>query len=1092
MPALRVSVSRLSRMSPMRLAANVGRRAWLAGRLALLAAFLACSTRVAAEGPRFNRDIRPVLSDLCFQCHGPDQNQRKADLRLDDELSAIGTPDQPGVVKRGQPDSSELLRRMLSNDPAEQMPPPETGRRATAEQLAQVRAWIAAGAPWEAHWAFLPPRRPDPHPVREHGSPDAARSPLDWLVAAPLATRRLAPSPEAPPETLFRRATLDLAGLPPHPLDVDDYLAEQRPDAYQRHVERLLASPRFGERLAARWLDAARYADTSGYQSDGPRFMWRWRDWVLDAFNRDLPFDRFTVEQLAGDLLPNATLEQRIATGFNRNHRGNSEGGIIPEEFAVEYVVDRVDTTATVWLGLTVGCARCHDHKFDPVSQRDYYRLFAYFNNIPEFGRAIKEGNSPPYIAAPTPLESARLAELDRRLAAADAELARLEPSLAAAQKAWEASPPRLAAPDAPKNDAGKDAGNDAGKDGVGGVEGKEGGNVDAAFGFRAAGLVAQAALDSPMVADGAIGSATRFNGEKPVELGDIAGFSYFEAFSIGIWVRPWPDGGGTLVSKMTDAARGDGYSITLNDGKLQLNFVKRWLDDALRMESRRALEPGRWQHVLAVYDGTRTAQGVALYVDGEPWPLNTQLDALNQTFATKEPLRIGGGGGAEGRFRGELDELRIYRGALGVDDARRLAARDPLSKILEIAPERRTPGQSGKLRDFFLDRVAASEFRQAKKSRDGIAAERNRLADSVSTVMVMEELPQQRPTFVLRRGEYDKPGEQVSTGLPTSLGPVPVDLPNNRLGLAQWLVSRDHPLTSRVAVNRFWQMLFGAGLVRTVEDFGSQGQPPTHPELLDWLALEFQGAARDPWSIKRLFREIMLSRTYRQSSRTTALLAAADPENRWLARGPRFRLPAETIRDQALAMSGLLAERVGGPSVKPYQPADLWKELATDSVYQHGAGADLYRRSIYTYWKRTVAPPTLVTFDAAAREACVVRENRTNTPLQALALLNENTFVEAARMMAERILRESADTNRLEYAFRLATGRRPRPAELQVLAESLAAHRTRYAADRESAERVLRTGEAAADPKLDPREVAAWTAVAAVLMNLDETLTKD
>ncbi|MFM7072788.1 MAG: DUF1553 domain-containing protein, partial [Planctomycetota bacterium] len=763
------------------------------------------------------------------------------------------------------------------------------------------------------------------------------------------------------------------------------------------------------------------------------------------------------------------------------------------------------DTTSTVWLGLTVGCARCHDHKFDPVSQRDYYQMFAYFNNIPEFGRAIKEGNSPPYIAAPTALERERLVELDRELATAESTIARLEPALVAAQRAWEASQP-----------ATLPGGDDSG--------------IDPMLGFSRQALVARASLDSPSLADGAVGAATRFTGESSMSLGDVAGFGYFEPFSISVWVRPRAEGGGTLVSKMTDAPRGDGFSVTLTNGKLQLNFVKRWLDDALRVESQRTLEPDRWQHVLAVYDASRTAAGVALFVDGEVWRLNTQLDALNQTFTTKEPLRIGGGGGPEGRFRGDLDEVRIYRGVLGIEEARRLAARESIAEILRIDAARRTHGQAGKLQDYFLDRVAPAEFRAARRQRDTVLAERKRVADSVSTVMVMEEMPQPRPTFVLRRGEYDKPGEPVSPGLPQSLGAAAPNLPNNRLGLARWLVSRDHPLTSRVAVNRYWQMLFGAGLVRTVEDFGSQGQPPTHPELLDWLALEFQGTAHDPWSIKRMFRELLLSRTYRQNSRTSAALVAADPDNRWLARGPRFRLPAETIRDQALAMSGLLAERVGGPSVKPYQPADLWKELATDSVYQHGVGADLYRRSIYTYWKRTVAPPTLVTFDAAAREACVVRENRTNTPLQALALLNENTFVEAARMMAERILRESpetvphkaaahtaasanvvaekareenvveekvagvptADATRLEFAFRWATGRRPRPVEREVLAESLTAHRARYAADRAAAERVLKTGEAAADPRFDPCEVAAWTAVAAVLMNLDETLTKD
>ncbi|MFO0871472.1 MAG: DUF1553 domain-containing protein [Pirellulales bacterium] len=1048
-----------------------------------------------AEDPRFNRDIRPILSDLCFQCHGPDKNQRQADLRLDEEASTVGTAERPGVVRRGDVDASELWRRLVTTDPDERMPPPATGRQLTSQQLDLIRRWIAAGAPWEGHWSFLPLVPPPvPSELPAVSADRAPRSPLDRFVLAALPSRQLAPAPEAPRETLLRRVTLDLTGLGPTVEEADDWLADEAPDAYLRRVDRLLASPRFGERLAARWLDAARYADTSGYQSDGPRSMWRWRDWVLAAFNRDVPFDRFTVEQLAGDLLPQATLEQRIATGFNRNHRGNSEGGIIPEEFAVEYVVDRVDTTATVWLGLTLGCARCHEHKFDPVSQREYYGLFAFFNNIPEFGRAIKEGNSPPFVKAPTFLEQEQLDSLDRQLAAALEQRRQLEPQLAAAQTAWEASVPERTWDTLPAGER---------------------------HGFRRADLATYWALDDEPSAGGALpGNAAfvpgvfdrgvEFTGQGPLALGEVAGFGYFESFALSFWVRPQADRGGTLVSKMTDAPQADGYYVVLDRGRLQLNFVKRWLDDALRVEARVPLRPDVWQHVLVVYDGTRNARGVQLYVDGQPVELHVLLDALNQTFTTKEPFRIGGGGGPAGHFTGGLDEVRVYRTALTRADAERLAARQSLRETVATPAANRSSGAAGKLRDFFLEQVAPEPLRQAWTAVDRLAADRRRVYDQISTVMVMEELAAPRETFVLRRGEYDKPGERVTAGLPASLGTLPPGAPANRLGLALWLVDPAHPLTARVAVNRFWQALFGAGIVKTVEDLGSQGQPPSHPELLDWLACEFQGRGAagshlppasietlgqpHHWSVKRLFREIVLSHTYRQSSRVTRELLAADPDNRWLARGPRFRLPAEVIRDQALAASGLLVERLGGPSVKPYQPADLWKELATDSIYDQGRGADLYRRSIYTFWKRTVAPPTLMTFDAAGREACVVRETRTNTPLQALALLNEVTFVEAARQLAERTLREggSGDDSRLDWLFRRATGRRLRPPERAILATSLTAHRARYAADAAAARELLAVGEAAADPQLDSRELAAWTALAGVVLNLDETVTKD
>ncbi|MFO0816953.1 MAG: DUF1553 domain-containing protein [Pirellulales bacterium] len=1100
--------------------------------LTWLAALLA--TASSAAEPRFNRDIRPILSDLCFHCHGPDKNQRKADLRLDDETSVIGVKGQPGVVHRGKPESSELLRRLTSTDPDERMPPPDAGRQATPAQIELMRQWIAAGAPWEGHWAFQPVKRPASPSASASTSQaqpaTAPRSPLDQFVQAELAARGLTAAPEAARESLLRRVALDLTGLPPSLDQIDEFLTETSPDAFARQVDRLIASPRYGERLGARWLDAARYADTSGYQSDGPRYMWRWRDWVLESLNQDLPFDRFTVEQLAGDLLPNATLSQRIATGFNRNHRGNSEGGIIAEEYAVEYVVDRVDTTATVWLGLTMGCARCHDHKFDPVSQLDYYGLFAYFNNIPEYGRAIKEGNSPPYLKAPTFLEQEQLNQLDERLRAAAALVLRQQPDLEAAQMAWERTASEQPLAVIPEKDR---------------------------PGFSSDGLVARFALDGGMHAagekaeppassgsaklaardgevefePGIIGQAGRFLGKASLDAGDTAGFGYFEPFTISLWVKPVAGRDGTLVSKMSDMERGDGYSIILSRGAVQLNFVKRWLDDALRLESKTKLKPDVWQHLLMVYDGTRNAAGVRLYVDGEPSPLQVQLDALNQTFITKEPLRIGGGGGPSGRFTGLIDEVRIYRGAHD-DRAARLAARETLDEILRIPAERRTEGQRGKLADYFLAQHAPARFREAIAARDALASERDSLFQKISTVMVMEELPTPRATFVLRRGEYDKPDERVERGVPASLGRLPHGAPNDRLGLARWIVDPANPLTARVTVNRLWQAFFGAGIVRTVEDFGSQGQPPSHPDLLDWLAAEFQGrtsggeasneavsgktasdsaagsrdtdAAKGPnsWSLKRVIREIVLSHTYRQSSRATREQLAADPDNRWHSRGPRFRLPAEMIRDQALAASGLLVERVGGPSVKPYQPADLWKELATDSVYDQGHGADLYRRTIYTFWKRTVAPPTLVTFDAAGREACIVRETRTNTPLQALALLNEVTFVEASRQLAERTLREVAgaddgsstasDERRIVHLFRLVTSRRPAPREIEVLMAGLKAHRQRYTNDATVAEKLLTAGESPADRRWPAHELAAWTAVAGVVLNLDETVTKD
>jgi hypothetical protein len=775
----------------------------------------AAQEKTAAGAPiDFNRDIRPILSENCFRCHGPDEGERKARLRLDTREGALKELRSGGhAVVPGHAAKSALIERITSADLKERMPPLTSKKHLTAQQIDLLKRWIDQGAKWSEHWAFVTPSRPALPQVANKNWP---RNAIDHFILARLEKEGLKPSPEADRVRLIRRVTLDLTGLPPTPAEVDAFLADTSPNAYEKVVDRLLASPHFGERLAVDWLDAARYADTHGYHIDAGRDMTRWRDWVIDAFNKNLPFDRFTVEQIAGDLLPGATLEQKVASGFNRNHMINFEGGAIPEEYLNAYIVDRVNTTSTVWLGLTVACAQCHDHKYDPISQKEFYQLYAFFNNVPERGLDGSKGNAAPTIKMPTPEQERRLRELD-------------------------------------------------------------------------------------------------------------------------------------------------------------------------------------------------------------------------------EAIRQAGGDKAQ------LAKLRQQRAEV----------------------EKQTP-----------------------------------------TTMVMQELPRPRDTFMLVRGEYDKKGAKVSAGTPAALPPLPKGAPANRLGLARWLVDPGHPLTARVAVNRYWQMFFGTGLVKTAEDFGSQGEPASHPELLDWLAVEFMSPTSAPlgsgsqtrWDIKALLRLIVTSATYRQSSVVTPQLLARDAENRLLARGPRLRLQAEFIRDQALAVSGLLNREVGGASVFPYQPAGLWQELASrqDSknwsaqFFVQSHGKDLYRRTMYTFWKRTSPPPTLVTFDAPDRETCTVRRSRTNTPLQALVLMNDPTYVEASRKLAERMMKQAEEPDeRITLAFRLATARRPTAKEIGVLRRVFNRQLDVYRKDRKAALKLLGVGEAPRDERLPPAELAAWTVVVSVILNLDETVTK-
>ncbi len=1016
----------------------------------------------------FNRDIRPILSDNCFTCHGPDEQKRVNDLRLDRPENVFEDRDGHCAVVPGDVQASELHQRITSSNPEQRMPPPDSGRKLTESQIQRLTDWIGQGAEWKEHWAFIAPQR---HELPETQLKNWRRNPVDDFVLARLEQEGLQPSAEASRNTLIRRVTLDLTGLPPTPEDIEAFRLDSSENAYETVVDRLLTSPSYGEHMAVRWLDAARYADTSGYQTDGPRSMWRWRDWVINAFNRNMSFDQFTIEQIAGDLLETPTLDQRIATAFNRNHRGNAEGGIIPEEYQVEYVVDRVDTTFTVWLGLTMGCARCHDHKYDPIRQKEYYQVFAYFNNIPEKGRAIKVGNSPPFIIAPLPEQQSQLETMDRDIEAAAGTLENLQRELEEMQRIWEAGflseqPVDWTISEGLVNHFSFDGNltDDAGK--------------------------THAALDagSPAYAAGRFGQAIDFDGAVIVNAGDTAGFGYFDKFSIALWVYA-ADDNGTLISRMTPEEQAAGYYVHLRDGRIQVNLINRWLDDAIRVESHAPLPAKKWCHLTVTYDGSRLSDGIHVYIDGQRFPMDVKLDQLNQTFALPmEPLRIGGG---QSPFIGALDDVRIIGRDLSAMEVGWLAVPQTVSEILSLPVATRNIGQRGKLSRYFVENHASAVIRDTDRRLAELRRQRRAFSENLPTVMVMQELERPRETHVLIRGQYDHFGDKVEPGVPSVFPAVPENAPKNRLSLARWLISPDHPLTARVAVNRFWQMHFGQGLVSTSEDFGAQGESPSHPQLLDWLATEF---VRLGWDMKALQRIIVTSATYRQASDISEELLQLDPDNRLLARGTRKRLPAETIRDQALFVSGLLTNRIGGPSVKPYQPEGLWQEIASDTEYTQAHGADLYRRSLYTYWKRTVAPPTMVTFDATAREACTVQRAQTNTPLQALALLNEITFVEAARVFAQRVMVEveASIEERIRRAFLMATARLPRAEELALLTRRFDRSLLLYRSEPSAASELVHVGEFDVNASLDVCELAAFTTVTSLILNLDEVVNRE
>ncbi len=1015
--------------------------------VARAACLLACwTTALLAAAPKattsidYNRQIRPIFSENCYACHGPDENKRMAGLRLDQKESALEklTSGRVAIVP-GDPSGSELIIRISSENDALRMPPAFTGKRLSKEETDLIREWISQGAKWQTHWSHIPPQRPDLPRVSES---DWVRNEIDHFILARLERERLQPSLRADKNTLVRRLSLDLVGLPPTPAEVDAFLGDDSPQAYESLVDRLLASAQYGERIAQHWLDLARYADSDGHHRDFARKMWPYRDWVIQAFNQNKPFDEFTIEQLAGDLLPNPALDQRIATGFNRNHTTSTEAGADPEEYITKYVIDRVNTTATVWLGSTLGCAECHDHKYDPFKQKEYYQFYDFFNRLPERGLVADAGpglghwgKPAPYIRLPSPEQSADLARLRSEIEYVESKrVALLETTnfaLDAAQKEWQQR------------------------------------------------VIEEAAAESLGISDWySIGpfvdasSSEAFATEPPPEHEINLGKSYRNGELFWRQQPSWKDS--VIQQLIGDKAAFYLYRTIQAETPRELTlFIG-------------AEDPSRVRVARANING-----GEKLWVNGE---LILSEEFPGCTPSTGKELKVKLQPGQNEILLKVVNRSKRFRFYFSTEMAWDDEATRKLKKIFKSPPVGWTREQKKEVKWYFREQRSPAIQRlseKLKELREAVAE----LDREIPSVRVMEDMEDPRPTHVLVRGDYRNRGERVDAGVPAFLPPLPEEEKPNRLTLAKWLVDPNHPLVSRVTVNRFWQLFFGTGLVKTTNEFGSQGELPSHPELLDWLAREF---IESGWDVKATIKKIVMSATYQQSSRVSDDLLARDPRNRLLARGPRQRLPAEVIRDNALAISGLLDRdrKPGGPSVFPYQPPGLWGKKAENcqESYVPSKGADLYRRSLYTFWKRSVPNPMFAIFDAPDREVCVVEREITVTPLQALVTLNEDTYVEAARNFAQRILREAGESNRdrIDYAYKAALARLPDEKEAAVLQGVYGDMLTSYKQDEEAAQQLLSVGESEKPENADSVQLAAWTGVARVILNLDETITKE
>lgn len=1023
----------------------------------------------------YNRDIRPLLSETCFQCHGPDSASRKADLRLDKREGAV----QSQAIVPGDPDSSEMIQRILSTDPDEVMPPPATKKLLTAAQKDLLKRWVASGAEYQPHWSLLAPKRPVPPPLKNEAW---IKNTIDRFILAKLEAAGLSPAPEADRRTLARRLSLDLTGLPPDPAQVEAFVADTAPDAYERYVDRLLSSARWGEHRGRYWLDAARYGDTHGIHVDNYRENWVYRNWVIGAFNRNLPFDRFTIEQLAGDLLPNSTLEQRIASGFNRCNITTSEGGAIDEEYLVLYTRDRTETTSQVWLGLTAGCAVCHDHKFDPLSQKEFYSLAAFFNNT---SQAAMDGNikdTPPVVPVPLQQDQPRWNALPGEIASARTAVESVKTTARPEFDRWlgTASPGALSAL-IPSDGLRLHAPLSEGK--------------GSALGVTVNGQARTVSLASASWEPGHVAaSAYKSQPGSVAEVADLGDFDTASAFSYGAWVKiPKPGAGGAIFARMDDQHDYRGWDLWLENDRIAAHIIHKWPEDAIKVVTKDPIKIGEWNHLFVSYDGSGKPEGVTLFVNGEAREKVVATSSLKNTIATTIPVKLAQRH-TSSRIDGLLiEDLRIYGKTLSSNEVDRLAKTTRAAWLLGKPADQRTGPEKNELFAWWLTQYH-SPYPQAEAKVKALEQEQNAIKARTTVAHVMNERPEPAMAYILFRGDYDKRRDKVTPGTPAALPPMPAELPRNRLGFAEWLLRPEHPLTARVTVNRFWQEVFGTGLVRTTGDFGITGELPSHPELLDWLAVEFRESG---WDVKRFYKMLVTSAAYRQSAATTPEKLAKDPGNRLVSRGPRFRMDAEMVRDYALAASGLLAEKLGGPSVKPYQPDGVWEAVAmigsNTRDYRRDSGENLYRRSLYTFWKRSAPPASMDIFNAPSRESCTVRRERTNTPLQALVTLNDPQFVEAARFLAQSVLKVggSAPGGPAGVIARRLLARGFRPDEDQVVQRSLNELLTYYRAHPNDAKALLSEGESKPDPAIDPSTLAAWTMLANELMNLDEVLNK-
>jgi hypothetical protein len=1036
----------------------------------------------------YNFTIRPILSDRCFLCHGPDERARKADLRLDKSESAI----ESGAIVPGKPDESELIRRItLPASDADHMPPRKSNLSLSVTEVEALRRWVAEGAEYKPHWAFLPP--PEVVPEPEVSDPKWPAGAVDRFILARLDREGLKPSSPASKEEWLRRVTFDLTGLPPAPADADAFLAEDSPRAFERVVDRLLASKHFGERMAMEWLDVARYADSFGYQADGDTNVWPWRDWVIKAFNENLPYDKFVTWQVAGDRLPNPTRDQHLATAFSRLHRMTNEGGSIPEEWRNEYVSDRVHTFGTAFLALTLECTRCHDHKYDPLTMKDYYSLGAFFNSIDEWGTYDSAAFRPtPTLPLPTTEQEKTIAALRKAVTEAEAKLAAITDSEKGVIRfhAWLKGdfPPKI-----------------RGLAGHYTFETLEGGKLFNAadpkkpgktanantLGPGTTGLVAKASNEDPAAevnrVPGEGGHALQFTGDDAAEFDAApATVERHQPFTAAFWL--WlPEAYKSAIVFHREAGTDTGFhgaEMTVENGRLRFALVRFWPGNALSVITPTELPVRQWVHVALTYDGSGKAQGVRFYLNGAPAGGETERDNLTKN------VEVNGSGFVFGdRFRspglkdGRIDELRLYNRALSGLEVAALYDGKSLADPSNWQSYRAIKG-------FYFEAIDD----ETKAARDALKAAREKLfaaETAVNEIMTMDDLPVPRPSYVLARGAYDAPRDRpVGRESPAFLPPFPKDAPRDRLGLARWLTDPNHPLTARVAVNRYWQLFFGRGLVATTENFGLQGGLPTHPELLDWLARHF---VQSGWDVKALCKMLVLSSTYRQDSSAAQALRERDPDNLLHAHGPSLRLSAEMLRDSALSTSGLLVETIGGPPVKPSQPPGLWKgQNAFLPEYIADKGPNAYRRSLYTFWRRTSPPPNMLAFDAPSREVCVVRRQSTTTPLQPLVLLNDPQFVDAAVALGERMLGQGglSDPDRVTFAFRLAATRRPTDREKTVLVALIRQQRDAFHREPGRARAFLAASDRKPSPDLVPADLAAASVTASVILNLDAAVT--